>query len=153
MAEQTFPAVGVDGGGERVHIYTFTTGSAGADIADRPVFVARKKCRCVGAKIVTSLASAAIDGSNTCAIALQKQSTTGTNLGSIFSKTLSANTTAEVPVDLGNPDATYWELSDGQQVVMDVTQGTNADLDGSSGEVTLLLYTELINQDTTVADA
>lgn len=98
--------------------------AAGADIADRLVWVVPcPGCRIVQAKIFGP-ASTGIDGSNTLVVALKGGSDT------LFSLTRTANTVADTAYDLTEQTSATLprELAAGTSVKLSVTQGATADM-------------------------
>mgnify|MGYP006298016387 CR=1 FL=1 len=99
--------------------------AAGADISGRPVFAHPRKATLVGAGILTEGSPSGVDDSNTAVIELADD---GGN--TIVTKTYDAGTQPPDTDygDLGEPDATHGVLAATEHAVLNVTQGTSADL-------------------------
>ncbi len=96
--------------------------AAGVDIAARTAFYNAKACSLISAGLLLHGASAGIDGSNTCAVALADAST-----NAIVSKTYSTTPpTANDINDLGSLSATHKVLTAGECVTIAITNGTTA---------------------------
>ncbi len=110
---------------ERLALIAVEDLDANADISGRPVFVHPRKATLVSVGILTQGAPAGVDDDNTAVIELADD---GGN--SIVSKTY--NTGTQPPdtdyEDLGELDATHKVLAAAEHVVLNVTQGTTADL-------------------------
>lgn len=97
--------------------------SAGADIADRVVWVTPCKVRIVSA-IMYGPASSGVDGSNTLVVAVKVGSTT------LFTVTRTGNLSADTQYALTESNVT--EIAAGTSVLLSVTQGAAADIAGLS---------------------
>jgi len=99
--------------------------AAGADIANRPVFVHPSGAELVSAGILTQGAPAGIDDANTCVITVADDAA-----NVIVTKTY--NTANQPPssdfADLGALSATHKLLAAGEHVLLSVTQGTTANM-------------------------
>lgn len=120
------PISGTVGGLEYVLTYQVEDLAAGADISNRTLFIAPVAYEVMAASIVGQAASAGIDGSNTCVIALKKN-----NSGTIVTKTYNAVTTfpAQGTVDGLGTIATDGseDLASTNRITLDVTNGATAD--------------------------
>lgn len=106
----------------KTHPYAVENLAANGDIADRAIFFFPQKGSFQSAHIHMAANSAGIDANNTAVITLKISNTT------IATLTRTANTTLDTQYSLTNATGATAERTAGTAIMMDVTQGTSADL-------------------------